>query len=214
VRRQFGSPRASFEAGERQGLIAAAKSLLLPRPHRSPDPHQAEREPHPAAPRSAAALASPARKTRLGRAPAVGASHRLRREEDRGPPRGPEKWRRSAGRSFSISTPPGWARQDLSRPQARSQTGRVRRNPGSRKGLDLEETGAPIEQAIEAYRQVLELNPGAAGALVNLGTIHYRQPSFPKPRVLHGSHRGRPQLPSGQFNLATLRRARPHQRGI
>ncbi len=42
------------------------------------------------------------------------------------------------------------------------------------KGLELEETGAPVEQAIEAYQKVLELNPEAAGALVNLGTIYYR----------------------------------------
>ncbi len=42
-------------------------------------------------------------------------------------------------------------------------------------GLALEETGAPIEKAIEAYRKAVELNPGAAGALVNLGTIYYRQ---------------------------------------
>src|ERR1044072_1521072 len=43
------------------------------------------------------------------------------------------------------------------------------------KGLELEETGAPVSQAIDAYRKVLELNPEAAGALVNLGTIYYRQ---------------------------------------
>jgi tetratricopeptide (TPR) repeat protein len=46
------------------------------------------------------------------------------------------------------------------------------------KGLELEETGAPVEQAVEAYQKVLELNPSAAGALVNLGTIYYRQRKF------------------------------------
>lgn len=46
------------------------------------------------------------------------------------------------------------------------------------KGLDLEEAGAPVEEAIAAYRKVLELNPSAAGALVNLGTICYRQRQF------------------------------------
>ncbi len=45
-------------------------------------------------------------------------------------------------------------------------------------GLTLEETGAPIEQAIEAYTKAVELNPGAAGALVNLGTIHYRSRAY------------------------------------
>lgn len=45
-------------------------------------------------------------------------------------------------------------------------------------GLALEEAGAPIEKAIEAYRKAIELNPGAAGALVNLGTIYYRQRKY------------------------------------
>jgi len=45
-------------------------------------------------------------------------------------------------------------------------------------GLDLEETGAPIEQAMEAYHKALDRNPEAAGALVNLGTIHYRLRQF------------------------------------
>ena len=46
------------------------------------------------------------------------------------------------------------------------------------KGLELEETGAPVEDAVDAYQKVLELNPGAAGALVNLGTIYYRLRKF------------------------------------
>lgn len=45
-------------------------------------------------------------------------------------------------------------------------------------GLTLEETGAPIEQATEAYKKAVELNPSAAGALVNLGTIYYRARAF------------------------------------
>lgn len=46
------------------------------------------------------------------------------------------------------------------------------------KGLALEETGAPIEEATEAYMKAVELNPAAAGALLNLGTIHYRLRHF------------------------------------
>lgn len=42
------------------------------------------------------------------------------------------------------------------------------------KGLALEETGAPIQEAIDAYTKAAELNPAAAGALLNLGTIQYR----------------------------------------
>jgi tetratricopeptide (TPR) repeat protein len=44
-----------------------------------------------------------------------------------------------------------------------------------RRGLDLEESGAPMAEAIAAYRQALDLNPDAAGAWVNLGTLSYRQ---------------------------------------
>jgi tetratricopeptide (TPR) repeat protein len=73
------------------------------------------------------------------------------------------------------------------------------------KGLDLEETGAPIEQAIEAYRQVLELNPGAAGALVNLGTIHYRQHQFSQAeRYYMEAIVADPGYPLAQFNLGNL----------
>ena len=46
------------------------------------------------------------------------------------------------------------------------------------KGLMLEETGAPVEEAIAAYRKAVELNPAAAGALLNLGTILYRMRRF------------------------------------
>jgi len=41
------------------------------------------------------------------------------------------------------------------------------------RGLDLEQTGAPAEQVIEAYKKAVELDPKSAGALVNLGTIFF-----------------------------------------
>ena len=46
------------------------------------------------------------------------------------------------------------------------------------RGLELEESEAPIADAMEAYNKAIELNPGAAGALVNLGTIHYHLRRF------------------------------------
>jgi tetratricopeptide (TPR) repeat protein len=73
------------------------------------------------------------------------------------------------------------------------------------KGLDLEETGAPIEQAIEAYGKALELNPGAAGALVNLGTIHYRQRQFAEAeRYYMAAIVADSSYPLAQFNLGNL----------
>jgi tetratricopeptide (TPR) repeat protein len=41
------------------------------------------------------------------------------------------------------------------------------------KGLELEQTGAPLDEIVDAYKKALELDPRSAGALVNLGTIHY-----------------------------------------
>lgn len=73
------------------------------------------------------------------------------------------------------------------------------------KGLELEETGAPIAQAIEAYRKVLELNPEAAGALVNLGTIYYRQRKFGEAeKYYRGAIQADPAYPLAQFNLGNL----------
>ena len=72
-------------------------------------------------------------------------------------------------------------------------------------GLELEEAGAPIERAIEAYRKVLELNPDAAGALVNLGTIHYRQHQFPQAEKYYmEAVAADPSYPLAQFNLGNL----------
>jgi tetratricopeptide (TPR) repeat protein len=39
------------------------------------------------------------------------------------------------------------------------------------RGLELEQTGAPIEQVVGAYEKAVKLDPKSAGALVNLGTI-------------------------------------------
>jgi tetratricopeptide (TPR) repeat protein len=41
------------------------------------------------------------------------------------------------------------------------------------RGLALEQTGAPLEQIIEAYQKAAELDPHSAGALVNLGTVFF-----------------------------------------
>lgn len=73
------------------------------------------------------------------------------------------------------------------------------------RGLFLEEAGAPIEEAVEAYLQAVELNPHAAGALVNLGTIRYRLRQFKEAedyytRALEAD----PNYPLAHFNLGNL----------
>jgi len=73
------------------------------------------------------------------------------------------------------------------------------------KGLELEETGAPVEQAMEAYQKVLEFNPAAAGALVNLGTIFYRQRKFAEAeRYYIRAIEADPEYALAQFNLGNL----------
>ncbi len=73
------------------------------------------------------------------------------------------------------------------------------------KGLFLEETGAPVEHAIEAYLRAVEFNPQAAGALVNLGTIHYRQGRFKDAeRYYAQALEADPHYPLAHFNLGNL----------
>jgi len=73
------------------------------------------------------------------------------------------------------------------------------------KGLDLEESGAPVEQAIAAYEKALECNPSAAGALVNLGTIYYRQRNFKESeKYYQDAVVADPSYPLAHFNLGNL----------
>jgi tetratricopeptide (TPR) repeat protein len=73
------------------------------------------------------------------------------------------------------------------------------------KGLFLEETGAPIEDAVEAYLQAVEYNPQAAGALVNLGTIRYRLHQFKEAEDYYTrALQADPNYPLAHFNLGNL----------
>ncbi len=72
-------------------------------------------------------------------------------------------------------------------------------------GLQLEETGAPADQVIAAYQKAIAANPYAAGALVNLGTLCYRERRFAEAE----SHYQRaieadPKYPLAHFNLGNL----------
>ncbi len=73
------------------------------------------------------------------------------------------------------------------------------------KGLFLEETGAPIDEAVEAYLQAVEFNPQAAGALVNLGTIRYRLRQFQEAEDYYTrALAADPHYPLAHFNLGNL----------
>ncbi len=46
------------------------------------------------------------------------------------------------------------------------------------RGLDMEESGLPAADCMEAYEKAIDSNPAAAGAMVNLGTILYHLKRF------------------------------------
>ena len=91
-------------------------------------------------------------------------------------------------------------------PDQKSSVNRLRESEiWFQRGLELEETGAPIEQAIDAYRKVLEFNHAAAGALVNLGTIYYRQRKFAEAEKYYvEATAADPEYALAQFNLGNL----------
>jgi tetratricopeptide (TPR) repeat protein len=91
-------------------------------------------------------------------------------------------------------------------PEQKSTLNRMRESEvWFQKGLELEETGAPMQDAIDAYRKVLEFNPSAAGALVNLGTIYYRQRKFAEAeRYYAEAIAADPEYALAQFNLGNL----------
>jgi tetratricopeptide (TPR) repeat protein len=73
------------------------------------------------------------------------------------------------------------------------------------RGLALEESGAPIEDAVAAYHRAIESNPHAPGALVNLGTIAFRSRKMKEAaawytRALDAD----PEYPLAHFNLGNL----------
>jgi len=73
------------------------------------------------------------------------------------------------------------------------------------RGLELEESGAAVEEAIGAYEKALALNPTAAGALVNLGTIYYRQRRFADAETYYrDAIAADPGYPLAEFNLGNL----------
>jgi tetratricopeptide (TPR) repeat protein len=73
------------------------------------------------------------------------------------------------------------------------------------KGLELEESNAPLEQVVAVYKKVVELNPGAAGALVNLGTLYYRARRFAEAEQYYQEAAGADtKYPLAEFNLGNL----------
>lgn len=73
------------------------------------------------------------------------------------------------------------------------------------KGLSLEETGAPVNDVIAAYRKAIDANANASGALVNLGTIAFRMKKFKEAAEYYSrAMQADPAYPLAHFNLGNL----------
>lgn len=73
------------------------------------------------------------------------------------------------------------------------------------RGLELEQTGAPIEQAIEAYKNAIEADPTSVGALVNLGTIFFHKRKWKEAeKYYRQAIEHRPDYALAHFNLGNL----------
>ncbi|MCZ2076152.1 MAG: tetratricopeptide repeat protein [Bryobacteraceae bacterium] len=73
------------------------------------------------------------------------------------------------------------------------------------RGLELEQTGAPIEEAIKAYQEAVNLDSASSGALVNLGTIFFNKRAWKDAeRYYRKALEVDPEYALAHFNLANL----------
>ena len=72
-------------------------------------------------------------------------------------------------------------------------------------GLELEQSGAPLPEIVEAYQKAVELDPTSAGALVNLGTIHFNARNWSEAERYYREALGAdPEYALAHFDLANL----------
>jgi len=73
------------------------------------------------------------------------------------------------------------------------------------KGLELERTGAPIEEAVKAYLHAVFLDPHSTGALANLGTIHFHRRAWEDAeKCYRKALEADPHYALAHFNLGNL----------
>lgn len=73
------------------------------------------------------------------------------------------------------------------------------------RGLELEQTGAPANEIIEAYQKAIDLDPRAAGAMVNLGTLHFNARNWREAEHFYRmALEADPNYPLAHFDLANL----------
>ncbi len=74
------------------------------------------------------------------------------------------------------------------------------------KGVEVEQTGGPIERAISAYEKSIEADPEHAASLVNLGTIHFHLEDWPRAQACYErAIQASPNYALAHFNLGNLR---------
>ncbi len=73
------------------------------------------------------------------------------------------------------------------------------------RGLELEQTGGPVEEVLEAYLKAVELDPQSAGALVNLGTLYFNTRDFTRAEQCYKQAlEVDPEYALAHFDLANL----------
>jgi tetratricopeptide (TPR) repeat protein len=73
------------------------------------------------------------------------------------------------------------------------------------RGLELEQSGAPVAEAIEAYQKAVDYDPRLAAAHVNLGTIFFNARDWDRAAACYRrALEANPNYPLAHFNLANL----------
>ena len=73
------------------------------------------------------------------------------------------------------------------------------------RGVDMEQTGTPVDEVIDAYTIAISLDPKLAAAMVNLGTIHFTAQRFDKAEKYYSrALEANPKYPLAHFNMGNL----------
>ena len=73
------------------------------------------------------------------------------------------------------------------------------------RGVEMEQTGAPVDEVIDAYTIAISLDPKLAAAMVNLGTIHFTGQRFDRAEKYYArALEANPKYPLAQFNMGNL----------